>query len=370
MRQLPLGVVAVLKDEPAVRQQERRDTTLALRSFRERDITTDTSLDEDQGPLGVVEDVEILKGGEDGDDEVDSKSNSEEDRGEDRAHGRGYRRWHSSTSCPLPVMHGQFQSLKAVFNGLATSRKNVLPTQDLHRIATAMTASNPTRSRKKKRQVVEVDLTADTHTTPESSSDFKCLQLSGIDKARETAKRALSTINLREEVERLNIWIALMNLEIVYGTEESVEGVFKDATRHCLPKINADEQFKRTCKDSEQAPKFLPRSLQNLEKRERRKDIVQGNVDTHTRRWDIWSIYIDLEGRQSDLQITRNLLDRMPSRKLTSCRAKISASFRAFFKKWVALEKRIGEEQGAEEVKGKAVKWTQRAAAHSAGDEA
>ncbi|KAI9442881.1 hypothetical protein BJY52DRAFT_1317486 [Lactarius psammicola] len=68
--------------------------------------------------------------------------------------------------------------------------------------------------------------------------------------------------------------------------------------------------------------------------------------------------------------LIRNLLGRMPSRKLTSCRAKISASFRAFFKKWVALEKRIGEEQGAEEVKGRAVKWTQRAAAHSAGDEA
>jgi len=41
---------------------------------------------------------------------------------------------------------------------------------------------------------------------------------------------------------------------------------------------------------------------------------------------------------------------------------------RTFFKKWLALEKRIGDEQGAEAVKAKAIEWTQRAAA--AGDEA
>jgi rRNA biogenesis protein RRP5 len=42
---------------------------------------------------------------------------------------------------------------------------------------------------------------------------------------------------------------------------------------------------------------------------------------------------------------------------------------RAFFKKWLALEKRIGDEEGAETVKAKAIEWTRRAAAHSAGDE-
>jgi rRNA biogenesis protein RRP5 len=36
---------------------------------------------------------------------------------------------------------------------------------------------------------------------------------------------------------------------------------------------------------------------------------------------------------------------------------------RAFFKKWLALEKRIGDEAGAEAVKAKAIEWTQRAAA-------
>ena len=57
------------------------------------------------------------------------------------------------------------------------------------------------------------------------------LQISEIDKAREIAKRAIETINFREEQERLNVWIALLNLENVYGTEESLENVFKDAAR-------------------------------------------------------------------------------------------------------------------------------------------
>jgi rRNA biogenesis protein RRP5 len=37
-------------------------------------------------------------------------------------------------------------------------------------------------------------------------------------------------------------------------------------------------------------------------------------------------------------------------------------TLRAFFKKWLALEKRIGDEAGAETVKAKAIEWTQRAA--------
>ena len=111
------------------------------------------------------------------------------------------------------------------------------------------------KKRKKKKQI-EVDLTADMHKkTPSSTSDFERvllgspnssylwiqymsfqLQLSEIEKAREIAKRALNTINFREEKEKLNVWIALMNLENVYGDDESLESVFKDAARHCEPK--------------------------------------------------------------------------------------------------------------------------------------
>ena len=35
--------------------------------------------------------------------------------------------------------------------------------------------------------------------------------------------------------------------------------------------------------------------------------------------------------------------------------------YRAFFKKWLEIERRIGDAQGAETVKEKAIAWTQRA---------
>ena len=34
---------------------------------------------------------------------------------------------------------------------------------------------------------------------------------------------------------------------------------------------------------------------------------------------------------------------------------------RSFFKKWLELEKRIGDEEGANTVKEKAIEWTQKA---------
>ncbi|KAH9178640.1 nucleic acid-binding protein [Lactarius sanguifluus] len=426
------------------------DTALALRSFREGDIVkalvcsvdlekrrisfslkpshfTDEDLqqaavdtsesDEDQGPLGVVEDVEMLSAVED----EDGQSTSEEGGGDD------------SEIEPMVVgIDTSAQILATKPSDVTPEARDARPTlklkggfqwsgdipqEDVGDTAESSEDSDDDqrqpskKKRKKRRQVVQVDLTADMHgKTPESSSDFErvllgspnssylWIQLSEIDKAREIARRALSTINFREEAEKLNVWIALMNLENVYGTEESLESVFKDAARHCEPKTvhlrlaaileesgkheNAEEQFKRTCKkfgqsskvwtlfgehylkrgDVEQARKLLPRSLQSLEKR-KRKTLFEGIVDTHPKRWDIWSIYIDMEAGQNDLQSIRNLFDRVFTRKMTSHKAK------AFFKKWLALEKRIGDEKGAEAVKAKAIEWT-RAVAHSAGDEA
>jgi rRNA biogenesis protein RRP5 len=105
--------------------------------------------------------------------------------------------------------------------------------------------------KKKKRKEIQQDVTADMHTkTPQSISDFERLllgspsssylwiqymsfqlQLSEVDKAREVARRALRTINFREEQEKLNIWVALLNLENVYGTDDTLEAVFKEAAR-------------------------------------------------------------------------------------------------------------------------------------------
>ena len=52
------------------------------------------------------------------------------------------------------------------------------------------------------------------------------LQLGEIDKARSVAERALKIINIREEGEKSNIWVAYLNMENSFGTDETLEEVF------------------------------------------------------------------------------------------------------------------------------------------------
>jgi rRNA biogenesis protein RRP5 len=109
----------------------------------------------------------------------------------------------------------------------------------------------PLRKKRKRKHDIQHDLTTDLQTrTPQSSADFERLllgspnssylwvqfmafqlQLSEVDKAREVGRRALKAINFREEQERLNVWIALLNLEVTYGTSALLETVFKEAAR-------------------------------------------------------------------------------------------------------------------------------------------
>lgn len=63
------------------------------------------------------------------------------------------------------------------------------------------------------------------------------LQATEIDKARAVAKRALKTINFREENERLNVWQAWLNLESRFGTPDTLNSVYYEA-------INANDPMK------------------------------------------------------------------------------------------------------------------------------
>jgi rRNA biogenesis protein RRP5 len=55
------------------------------------------------------------------------------------------------------------------------------------------------------------------------------MQVSELGKAREVAERAVSTINSSEETEKLNAWIAYLNLEVRFGNDNTVDSVFKRA---------------------------------------------------------------------------------------------------------------------------------------------
>lgn len=58
------------------------------------------------------------------------------------------------------------------------------------------------------------------------------LQLHDIEKARQIGRRALEKINYREEEEKLNVWMALVNLEIGFGNDESPDKIFKEASSY------------------------------------------------------------------------------------------------------------------------------------------
>lgn len=111
--------------------------------------------------------------------------------------------------------------------------------------------SQPKKRRRRKPEI-KIDKTGDLDTNgPHSTADFERLlmgqpnssilwlsymafqlQSSEVDKAREIAERAIKTINIREEAEKLNVWVALLNLENAYGTDDSLEEVFKRACQY------------------------------------------------------------------------------------------------------------------------------------------
>lgn len=99
----------------------------------------------------------------------------------------------------------------------------------------------------------KLDLTAGAadDAQPESSAEFErallaspnssflwiqymsfLLQLHEIDRARKIGRQALDKIAYREEAEKLNVWMALVNLELGFGTQEGADAVFKEAAQY------------------------------------------------------------------------------------------------------------------------------------------
>ena len=103
--------------------------------------------------------------------------------------------------------------------------------------------------KKRKKAQIKEDLTGSLATSgPQSVADFERLllrdpndsklwimymafqiSLNEVEKAREIAERATKTIALREEKEKQNVWMAMLNMESMYGTDETLEEAFKRA---------------------------------------------------------------------------------------------------------------------------------------------
>lgn len=121
------------------------------------------------------------------------------------------------------------------------------------------------RIREKEAKLLSAD------STPETAEDFERfllaqpnssflwiqymafqLSLADIDAARNVAERALKKINFRQEQEKMNVWVALLNLEHKYGTPETVADVLARAAQHNNPKhvyLHAVEMYERAGED-------------------------------------------------------------------------------------------------------------------------
>ncbi|VEU22446.1 DEKNAAC103561 [Brettanomyces naardenensis] len=289
------------------------------------------------------------------------------------------------------------------------------------------------KKKSKKQSLASVeDRTAEINTrAPESVSDFERLlvgnpsssilwiqymsfqlQLGEIDKAREIGKRALKTINYREEQEKLNVWIALLNLESMFGTDESLDTVFKEACQYMDSYIvhqklvaicvaaekyeKATELYQIMCKkfgfdhvpvwvsfgsflidrnDSDEAHKVLARALQVLPKRdhvevvrkfaqlefskgdqEQGRSLFEGLLSDVPKRLDLWNVYIDQEIKCGDKKKVEDLFERVSAKKLSKKHAKF------FFGKWLAHEEKEGDEKASDYVKAKAAEYAQKLA--------
>ncbi|XP_024994090.1 rRNA biogenesis protein RRP5 isoform X6 [Cynara cardunculus var. scolymus] len=237
------------------------------------------------------------------------------------------------------------------------------------------------------------------------------LSLNEVEKARSMAERALRTINIREEAEKLNVWVAYFNLENEYGNppEDAVLKVFQRALQYCDPKKVhfallgmyerteqhklADEllekmikKFKHSCKvwlrriqrvlkqKEDLVQSVVKRALICLPKHKHIKFITQtaisefktgvpdrgrsmfeGMLREYPKRTDLWSVYLDQEIRLGDVDVIRSLFER------TICLELPLKKMKFLFKKYLEFEKSYGDEERTEYVKAEALKYLEKA---------
>ncbi|XP_057591488.1 protein RRP5 homolog isoform X2 [Hippopotamus amphibius kiboko] len=234
------------------------------------------------------------------------------------------------------------------------------------------------------------------------------LQATEIEKARAVAERALKTISFREEQEKLNVWVALLNLENMYGSQESLTKVFERAVQYNEPlKVflhladiytksekfqEAGELYNRMLKRFRQekavwikygafllrrgqagaSHSAMQRALECLPKKEhvdviskfaqlefqlgdaeRAKAIFESTLSTYPKRTDVWSVYIDMIIKHGSQKEVRDIFERVIHLSLAPKRMKF------FFKRYLDYEKQHGTEKDVQAVKAKALEYVE-----------
>ncbi|KAF1847168.1 rRNA biogenesis protein-like protein RRP5 [Cucurbitaria berberidis CBS 394.84] len=291
----------------------------------------------------------------------------------------------------------------------------------------------PKKKKKSKKATIKEDRTGDLDAYgPQSVADYERLllgqpnsaemwvryivfqrELNEIDKARQIARRALATINPREEKEKLDVWTALLHLENDFASDDAMEEVFKEACQHNdarevherMIKIyigsgkidKADTLYQSMTKNKSFTPdpqfwlsyatflmdvlpspsptrarallqratqsvassqhRYLTQKFAALEFKsangdaERGRTIFEGLVSTFPKKGDVWDVYLSQEMSHGSAEGVRDLFERMTKVGGKSKRAA------AVYKKWAEWENSVGNAKGVERVKALAEQW-------------
>ena len=242
-------------------------------------------------------------------------------------------------------------------------------------------------------------------------------ELGEFDQARQIGERAIKTIGLGQDAEKMNIWEVLLSLESVHGTDESVEETLKRACESNDPQEaytrltsiyirsekldKAEELFQAMLKkfgqdqkvwinyatflfgkaaDADKARQLLRRALQTLPQfthiritskfaqlefqspsgnPERGRTIFEGLLDSFPRKMDLWNVYLDMEQSLvgqglEDSERARQLYGRIFAGRIKNKQAQV------FFKKWLAFEEKHGDQRSVDGVKARAGDFVRR----------
>jgi len=425
-------------------------------AFAEGELDNEVEDDEDEDELpdrppqqvGDVASVEINDNLEKVKDKTDSNINTPESTAKRKTQDPDVEAapWEQAMLAPLTGLDdGHFQF--AEFQLPAQSDAEV-DEEDKHNDGSADDDKRPTKRQKKAAKLAkqrelqqqEQDM-AEAHwaTDPRSVEDFERLLLSKgdtsivwirymafhlklgeLEQARQVSERAVKHVGFSDVRERFNTWVAFMNLECTFGTDETADSVFRRAVSHNIAKhvylqyARIHERNKKTQKatgvyetcctkfpqskkvwlsfltfmyqqgDLEGGRKTLPKCLAALPRRkhpvvvskaalleyrlgaaERGRSIFEGLLDSYPKRTDLWSVYIDAHIKahtppsvaSADLATVRSLLERCCSQKLKAVK------MRFFFKRWLDFEKRWGDVESQETVRAKAREFVSEQAA-------
>ncbi|KAL8684458.1 MAG: hypothetical protein Q9218_008284 [Villophora microphyllina] len=291
------------------------------------------------------------------------------------------------------------------------------------------------KKKKRRKAEIQIDRTGDLDAHgPQSVADYERLllgqpnssvlwlgymafqlQLNEVEQAKEIGERALRTIHIREQDEKLNVWVAMLNLENTYGTDESLEEVFKRACQYCdsldiherlisiyiqsgnnekadalfatalskhgsqSPSLwpNAATFYLSTINEPSRAHQLLPRALQSLPPHthlqltsqfahleftspngdpERGRTAFEGMLSTFPKRTDLWNVLVDLEIKLGEKERVREVFGRV-----TRLELKVR-KMRFWFKKWAEWEERNGDEKSRARVRGLAEEYVRKQA--------